>query len=152
MNAPAEILTLAEDIIAHGDNTAYISRSSSQYVRNVMRSLVDAFRNMETRALHAETVLAELDAIAKDQEPPAKWLDEALRGLARAHASREACKGQIGCFLAGGTVGARNRAENGVVDDLACDVSHWPPRRLSEPPAVALHGARSPSDPIDKSG
>lgn len=79
----ADIVTLAEDIIEHGDNIAYPSRSSSQYVRNVMRSLVEAFRAMETRALHAETVLAELDAIAQDQEPPAKWLDEALRGLAR---------------------------------------------------------------------
>lgn len=83
MTAPAEILTLAEDIIEHGDNIAYPSRQSSQYVRKVMRSLVEAFRDMETRALHAETVLAEQDAISESQDPPAKWLDSALRNLAR---------------------------------------------------------------------
>lgn len=78
-----DIMTLAEDIIEHGDNIAYPSRSSSQYVRNVMRSLVEAYRDMESRALHAETVLAEHDAISESQDPPAKWLDAALRDLAR---------------------------------------------------------------------
>lgn len=83
MTEPAEILVLAENIIEHGDNVAYPSRASSQYVRKVMRSLVEAFRDIESRALHAESVLAEQDSIGEDQDPPAKWLDETLRELAR---------------------------------------------------------------------
>lgn len=83
MTDPAEIVALAENIIAHGDNTAYPSRASSQYVRKVMRSLVEAFRDMETRALHAETVLAEQGAIWEDEDPPRKWLVDTLRDLAR---------------------------------------------------------------------
>lgn len=77
-----EVLTLAENIIEHGDNIAYPSRQSSKYVREVMSSLVKAFRDMETRALHAETVLAEQDSVY-DDDCPTKWLVSALRDLAR---------------------------------------------------------------------
>lgn len=57
--------------------------SELELVYDILHKTQAALREMETRALHAETVLAEQDAIAQDQDPPAKWLDEALRGLAR---------------------------------------------------------------------
>jgi hypothetical protein len=46
----ADLLSHADSIIGHGDNTAYISRASSKYVRDVVRELAAALRSQGGKA------------------------------------------------------------------------------------------------------